>query len=125
MLAGMILAIVLYFPIYIGMKAAANPLNLVALGILLWLQLLFTTMVNGPQQAFLAESFSARVRTTSTGTIFNVANGFIAGFLPFGAFWLSSVTGNPYMGLAYLFCRAGSDRQCSIPARNLQDQDLG
>ena len=34
----MILAIVLYFPIYIGMKAAANPLNLVALGILLWLQ---------------------------------------------------------------------------------------
>ena len=81
--------------------------------------------MNGPQQAFLAESFSARVRTTSTGTIFNVANGFIAGFLPFGAFWLSSVTGNPYMGLAYLFCRAGSDRQCSIPARNLQDQDLG
>ena len=60
-------------------------------------------MVNGPQQAFLAESFSARVRTTSTGTIFNVANGFIAGFLPFGAFWLSSVTGNPYMAWPIFF----------------------
>ena len=51
--------------------------------------------------AFLTESFPAKVRTTSVTIPFNIGNGIIGGFMPFIALWLSGLTGNPFVGLAY------------------------
>ena len=101
MLAGMICAILFYVPIYVGMRAAAHPLNVVVLCALCWLQLTFTALIVGPTFAFLTEIFPARIRTTSVTIPFNIGNGIIGGFSPFIALWLTSATGVPYMGLFY------------------------
>jgi MFS family permease len=101
MVSGLLLAAVFYLPIYMAMKFFSSPVNPYALCFLVWLQLLFNAMVVGPLMAFLTESFPAKVRTTSVTIPFNIGNGIIGGFMPFIALWLSGLTGNPFLGLAY------------------------
>jgi MFS family permease len=101
MLAGMVCAIIFYIPIYRGMNAAAQPLDVFLLCFLCWVQLAFTALIVGPTFAFLTEIFPARIRTTSVTIPFNIGNGIIGGFSPFIALWLTSATGVPYMGLFY------------------------
>ena len=101
MVSGLMLAGVLYLPIYMAMKYFSNPVNPFALCFLVWLQLSLNAMVVGPLMAFLTESFPAKVRTTSVTIPFNIGNGIIGGFVPFIALWLSGITGNPFVGLAY------------------------
>jgi MFS family permease len=100
-ITGLLLAAVFYVPIYMAMKAFSNPVNAVALCALLFIQLVFTALVVGPTFAFLTEVFPARIRTTSVAVAFNVGNGVIGGLSPFVALWLTTATGNPFMGLAY------------------------
>jgi MFS family permease len=137
-LGGCLLAAITYVPIYQAMVAnanltfdaagkitAANP-NILVEAILVWIQVVFVTMVYGPIAAFLVEFFLARVRYTSLSIPYHLGNGEFGGWLPllytgivaatvagagyqpwFGVFDLrgfnatNDPNGNIYAGLAY------------------------
>ena len=101
MLTGMLLAAVCYYPIYQAMKANSDPVNPVALTLLVTVQMLFVTMSYGPVAAFLVESFPARIRYTSMSLPYHFGNGWFGGFLPLIATSLVAKTGNIYAGLWY------------------------
>jgi sugar phosphate permease len=68
---------------------------------LVWIQVVFVTMVYGPIAAFLVEYFSARIRYTSLSIPYHIGNGWFGGFLPLIAASLFAATGNIYAGLIY------------------------
>jgi MFS family permease len=68
---------------------------------LLWLLVLYVTMVYGPVAAALVEMFPARIRYTSMSLPYHVGNGWFGGFLPTTAFAMVAATGNIYSGLWY------------------------
>jgi predicted MFS family arabinose efflux permease len=68
---------------------------------LLWLLVLYVTMVYGPIAAALVEMFPARIRYTSMSLPYHVGNGWFGGFLPTTAFAIVAATGNIYYGLWY------------------------
>ena len=49
---------------------------------LVWIQVVFVTMVYGPIAAFLVEFFPARIRYTSLSIPYHLGNGWFGGFLP-------------------------------------------
>ena len=118
-LGGCLIAALSYYPIYNLMFAAANPIpnpktdplitstyispdpNLFALIALVWIQVVFVTMVYGPIAAFLVEFFAARIRYTSLSLPYHIGNGWFGGFLPLIAASLFAATGNIYAGLIY------------------------
>jgi MFS family permease len=101
MMAGNLLAAILYVPIYHAMKTYSNPVNAVALTALVFVQVVFVTMVYGPIAAFLVEAFPARIRYTSLSLPYHFGNGWFGGFLPIIATALVAKTGNIYAGLAF------------------------
>jgi len=101
MLAGNLIAAISYLPIYRAMKLFSDPLNPVALTALVFIQVVFVTMVYGPIAAFLVEAFPARIRYTSLSLPYHFANGWFGGFLPLIATGLVARTGNIYAGLAF------------------------
>ena len=68
---------------------------------LVWIQIVFVTMVYGPIAAFLVEYFPARIRYTSLSIPYHIGNGWFGGFLPLIAAALLASTGNLYAGLIY------------------------
>jgi MFS family permease len=92
MLAGCLLAAITYVPIYMGMKAFANPqglpaadpsqVNSVGMVVLLMVQMVYVCMVYGPIAAFLVELFPTRIRYTSMSIPYHLGNGWFGGFLP-------------------------------------------
>lgn len=68
---------------------------------LLFLLVLYVTMVYGPVAAALVEMFPAQVRYTSMSLPYHVGNGWFGGFLPTTAFAMVAATGNIYYGLWY------------------------
>jgi len=68
---------------------------------LVWIQIIFVTMVYGPIAAFLVEYFPARIRYTSLSIPYHIGNGWFGGFLPLIAAALLAATGNLYAGLIY------------------------
>lgn len=81
MMAGMLIAAVTYVPIYMAMDAfKANPPVLV---LLVFVQVLYVTMVYGPIAAYLVELFPARIRYTSMSLPYHLGNGWFGGWLPF------------------------------------------
>jgi len=101
MIAGNLLAAVLYVPIYHAMKFYSNPVNTVMLTLLVFVQVVFVTMVYGPIAAFLVEAFPAKIRYTSLSLPYHFGNGWFGGFLPIIATSLVARTGNIYAGLAF------------------------
>jgi MFS family permease len=101
MMAGNLLAALLYVPIYHAMKFYSSPVNAVALTALVFVQVVFVTMVYGPIAAFLVEAFPARIRYTSLSLPYHFGNGWFGGFLPIIATSLVASTGNIYAGLAF------------------------
>lgn len=101
MMAGNILAAILYVPIYHAMKFYSTPVNAVALTLLVFVQVVFVTMVYGPIAAFLVEAFPAKIRYTSLSLPYHFGNGWFGGFLPIIATSLVARTGNIYAGLAF------------------------
>jgi MFS family permease len=101
MMTGNLLAALLYIPIYHAMKVFSNPVNAVALTALVFVQVVFVTMVYGPIAAFLVEAFPARIRYTSMSLPYHFGNGWFGGFLPIIATALVARTGNIYAGLAF------------------------
>ncbi|HLL88791.1 MAG TPA: MFS transporter [Tepidisphaeraceae bacterium] len=140
MMAGCLLAVLTYYPIYRGMERAAGN-NVVAvasqpdpvtseprltamtvgpagaqvpaqvsvpttgqaaaLTALVFLQVLYVTMVYGPIAAYLVEAFPAKVRYTSLSLPYHLGNGVFGGLLPLIGLYLCARTGNIYAGLIY------------------------
>ncbi|MCI0569338.1 MAG: MHS family MFS transporter, partial [Myxococcaceae bacterium] len=94
MMAGNLVAALSYFPIYQAMKAYADPVNPVALTALVFIQVVFVTMVYGPIAAYLVEAFPAKIRYTSLSLPYHVGNGVFGGLLPFIAIAVTTATGN-------------------------------
>jgi MFS family permease len=100
MMAGNLLAALTYLPIYHAMKAAAG--NMVLLTLLVFVQVIYVTMVYGPIAAFLIESFPAKIRYTSFSLPYHIGNGWFGGTLPLIASFLAAKTGNIYAGLYWV-----------------------
>jgi MFS family permease len=101
MMAGNLIAALSYFPIYQAMKAFSAPANPVALTALVFIQVIFVTMVYGPIAAYLVEAFPAKIRYTSLSLPYHLGNGLFGGFTPFIAALVVAATGNIYAGLFY------------------------
>jgi hypothetical protein len=71
------------------------------LTLLVFIQVLFVTMVYGPIAAYLVELFPTRIRYTSMSLPYHIGNGVFGGLVPFIATYVVAVTGNIYAGLAY------------------------
>jgi MFS family permease len=98
-MTGCLLAALTYIPIYHAMSTAAEPLRFWTMVGLIFLQVLYVTMVYGPIAAFLVESFPARIRYTSLSLPYHFGNGWFGGFTPVIATWIVLATGNRYAGL--------------------------
>ena len=72
----------------------------VVIGIL-FLLVLYVTMVYGPIAAALVEMFPTNIRYTSMSLPYHIGNGWFGGFLPTTAFAMVAATGNIYYGLWY------------------------
>ena len=109
MLAGMLLAVFLYRPLYTAMyeigtsaehtvvnvNGAVNTILLSDTGFwqlvgLVFIQVVLVTMVYGPIAAFLVELFPTRIRYTSMSLPYHVGNGIFGGMLPLVATYLTS-----------------------------------
>lgn len=101
MMAGNLLAVLTYYPIYRAMAYFANPLNPVMVTLLVFIQVLYVTMVYGPIAAFLVELFPAKIRYTSLSLPYHIGNGVFGGLVPTVATALVAATGNHYAGLFY------------------------
>ena len=101
MLAGCLLAALTWVPIYAAMSALSSPPRTAALTALVFVQVLFVTMVYGPIAAFLVEFFPARIRYTSLSLPYHLGNGVFGGLTPFVATAIVTATGSRYAGLAY------------------------
>ncbi|HEX6178175.1 MAG TPA: MFS transporter [Thermoanaerobaculia bacterium] len=101
MMTGNLIAALSYYPIYQGMKAFSEPVNAVALTALVFIQVIFVTMVYGPIAAFLVEAFPAKIRYTSLSLPYHIGNGWFGGFTPLIATAVVARTGNIYAGLWY------------------------
>jgi hypothetical protein len=77
--------------------------------LLVWVQILYVTMVYGPIAAFLVELFPTRIRYTSMSLPYHLGNGWFGGFLPLIATAVASSSatreafgsGAIYAGLIY------------------------
>ncbi|MCD7098632.1 MFS transporter [Stenotrophomonas sp. MMGLT7] len=82
-------------------KADTARINVPMTILLLWLLVLYVTMVYGPIAAYLVELFPTRIRYTSMSLPYHIGNGWFGGFLPAISFALVAGTGNMYYGLWY------------------------
>jgi len=71
------------------------------LSLLVFLQVVFVTMVYGPIAAYLVEAFPARIRYTALSLPYHIGNGVFGGLLPLIGLWIVAETGNIYAGLYY------------------------
>jgi MFS family permease len=101
MLAGNLLAVICYVPIYMAMHAVSQPPNVLLLVLLVWIQVLFVTMVYGPIAAFLVELFPGKIRYTSLSLPYHLGNGVFGGLTPLIGTAIVQSTGNIYAGLFY------------------------
>lgn len=68
---------------------------------LLFILVVFVTMVYGPIAAMLVELFPTRIRYTSMSLPYHIGNGWFGGLLPATAFAIVASTGDIYSGLWY------------------------
>jgi MFS family permease len=139
-MAGCLLAVVTYYPIYRAMESAAgnhvitfksqlNPVtkaptltpltadpadptklvpakeapnpNVPMLMLLVFIQVLYVTMVYGPIAAYLVEAFPAKIRYSSFSLPYHIGNGVFGGLVPLVGIYVCYLTGNIYSGLWY------------------------
>jgi MFS family permease len=143
-MAGCLLAVVTYIPIYKAMTNAAgnhvdtfrsqknavtgawtltplitdatgkqvpapvapNP-NVPLLVFLVWIQVIYVTMVYGPIAAYLVEAFPAKIRYSALSLPYHIGNGVFGGLLPLIGLSVCAATGNIYAGLWYPMIVAG------------------
>jgi MFS family permease len=69
--------------------------------LILWIFLIYVTMVYGPIAAFLVELFPTNIRYTSMSLPYHIGNGWFGGMLPLIATAIVALKGNIYYGLWY------------------------
>src|SRR5215469_6468558 len=86
-----------------GYPASADPneVNYVMTTVLLWLLVIYVTLVYAPIAAWLVELFPSRIRYTGMSLPYHIGNGWFGGFLPATVFAIAAATGNIYSGLWY------------------------
>ena len=89
-------------------KAAPDQVNRPLVVAILFLLVLYVTMVYGPIAALLVELFPTRIRYTSMSLPYHIGNGWFGGFLPATAFAIVAARGNIYAGLWYPVIIAGA-----------------
>jgi MFS family permease len=82
-------------------KADRSQVNMPFAILILFVLVLYVTMVYGPIAALLVELFPARIRYTSMSLPYHIGNGWFGGFLPTIAFAIVAANGNIYAGLWY------------------------
>lgn len=82
------------------MDLLANPVTWQLIG-LIFIQVLFVTMVYGPIAAYLVEAFPAKIRYTALSLPYHIGNGVFGGLLPLIGISVIAKTGNIYGGLYY------------------------
>jgi hypothetical protein len=75
--------------------------------LILFVLVLYVTMVYGPIAALLVELFPARIRYSAMSLPYHIGNGWFGGFLPTTAFAMVAATGDIYYGLWYPIVVAG------------------
>jgi len=102
MMAGNLIAAITYLPIYHAMASSTpdpkHP-NMLMLTLLVFIQVIYVTMVYGPIAAFLIESFPAKIRYTSFSLPYHIGNGWFGGTLPLLAGVVVAETHNNFAGL--------------------------
>ena len=78
----------------------SSPQALKVVG-LLWILVIYVTMVYGPIAALLVELFPTRIRYTGMSLPYHIGNGWFGGFLPPVVFAIVASTGDIYSGLWY------------------------
>jgi len=82
-------------------KADSAMINKPMVLLLLFILVLYVTMVYGPIAAMLVEMFPTRIRYTSMSLPYHIGNGWFGGLLPTTAFALVAYKGDIYYGLWY------------------------
>lgn len=86
-----------------GLPASADKskINYVMVELILFVFLIYVTMVYGPIAAFLVELFPTNIRYTSMSLPYHIGNGWFGGMLPLFATAIVAAKGNIYYGLWY------------------------
>nr|WP_271525114.1 MULTISPECIES: MFS transporter [unclassified Bradyrhizobium] len=86
-----------------GYPASADPneINYVMTTVLLWVLVIYVTLVYAPIAAWLVELFPSRIRYSGMSLPYHIGNGWFGGFLPATVFAIVAATGNIYSGLWY------------------------
>jgi MFS family permease len=86
-----------------GYPASADPadINWPMTVIMLWLLVIYVTLVYAPIAAWLVELFPSRIRYSGMSLPYHIGNGWFGGFLPATVFAIAAWTGNIYSGLWY------------------------
>jgi MFS family permease len=82
-------------------KADPDQINKPKVVGIIFILMIYVTMVYGPIAALLVELFPTKIRYTSMSLPYHIGNGWFGGFLPFTATFLSIAAGNIYQGLWY------------------------
>ena len=82
-------------------KADPAAINKPMVVLVLFILVLYVTMVYGPIAALLVELFPARIRYSAMSLPYHIGNGWFGGFLPTTAFAMVAATGDIYYGLWY------------------------
>ncbi|HVG46701.1 MAG TPA: MFS transporter, partial [Rubellimicrobium sp.] len=86
-----------------GYPASADPaqINRPMTVLLLWILVIYVTLVYAPIAAWLVELFPTRIRYTGMSLPYHIGNGWFGGLLPATVFAISAQQGNIYAGLWY------------------------
>jgi MFS family permease len=82
-------------------KADESQMNKPMIVLILFILVLYVTMVYGPIAAMLVEMFPTRIRYTSMSLPYHIGNGWFGGLLPTISFALVAFKGDIYYGLWY------------------------
>jgi MFS family permease len=82
-------------------KADETQMNKPMMVLILFILVLYVTMVYGPIAAMLVEMFPTRIRYTSMSLPYHIGNGWFGGLLPTISFALVAFKGDIYYGLWY------------------------
>jgi len=94
-----------------GYPAKADPakINWFMTIVMLWVLVIYVTLVYAPIAAWLVELFPTRIRYSGVSLPYHIGNGWFGGFLPAIVFAIVAATGNIYSGLWYpIVVAAGS-----------------
>jgi hypothetical protein len=91
-------------------------INHVMTVLLLWVLVVYVTLVYAPIAAWLVELFPSRIRYSGLSLPYHIGNGWFGGFLPATVFAIVAATGNIYSGLWYPVIIAVYEPDHRLPA---------